>query len=57
MVSLPGIGGAPSLAGSSSASAQGGKVGDFNFSPKAGGVMQLAIIAAVLVAAVLLLKR
>ncbi len=57
MLGLPGVGGAPSLAGSSSASAQGGKVGDFNFSPKAGSALQLAIIAAALVAAVILLKR
>lgn len=57
---LPGLdilgGSGAGLSGSSSATAQGGTVGDFNFSPKA-GVHPLLIAGVVIVAALLFWRR
>ncbi len=58
MPPLPGLsaGGGMSLAGSSSATAEGGKIGGFTFSPNSSTTTTIMIIA-VAIAAVFILKR
>lgn len=58
-IGLPGFsaGGGMPISASSSATATGGRVGDFNFSPKATSPLQLAIIAGAVVLAMILMKR
>lgn len=57
MTGLPGVTAGGGITPSSSASATGGKIGDFNFNPKSSSTMQLVILAGAAVLAVLVMRR